>query len=100
MPALVSDQVFSRLLEDLLAERYAPGEKLPTQRTLAADLGVTMTSLREALKRLARARRARRARAPAAARRRLRRANPRRRLRGARADAARPRRAGRAPAGA
>jgi GntR family transcriptional repressor for pyruvate dehydrogenase complex len=50
--ALVSDQVFRSLLEALLSGRYAPGEKLPTQRALAADLGVTMTSLREALKRL------------------------------------------------
>src|SRR5438270_6926438 len=52
MPALVSDQVFRSLLEAALAGRYAPGEKLPTQRALAADLGVTMSSLREALKRL------------------------------------------------
>jgi GntR family transcriptional repressor for pyruvate dehydrogenase complex len=50
--ALVSDHVYRSLLEALLAERYAPGEKLPTQRALAADLGVTMGSLREALKRL------------------------------------------------
>ena len=50
--SLVSEQVFSALLEALLSGRYAPGEKLPTQRALAADLGVTMTSLREALKRL------------------------------------------------
>src|SRR3954463_16723282 len=49
---LVSDQVFGTLLEALLSGRYAPGEKLPTQRALAADLGVTMSSLREALKRL------------------------------------------------
>jgi GntR family transcriptional repressor for pyruvate dehydrogenase complex len=49
---LVSQQVFATLLEALLGGRYAPGEKLPTQRTLAADLGVTMGSLREALKRL------------------------------------------------
>jgi GntR family transcriptional repressor for pyruvate dehydrogenase complex len=52
MPRLVSDQVFRTLLEALLEGRYAPGEKLPTQRALAADLGVTMSSLREALKRL------------------------------------------------
>ena len=52
MPALVSDQVFRSLLEAVLAGRYEPGEKLPTQRALAADLGVTMSSLREALKRL------------------------------------------------
>src|SRR5205085_10254643 len=50
--ALVSDQVFRVLVEALLSGRYQPGEKLPTQRTLAADLGVTMGSLREALKRL------------------------------------------------
>ena len=50
--ALVSDHVFRAVLEAVLAGRYAPGEKLPTQRALAADLGVTMSSLREALKRL------------------------------------------------
>lgn len=49
---LVSDRVFAALLEALLNGRYVPGEKLPTQRALAADLGVTMGSLREALKRL------------------------------------------------
>jgi GntR family transcriptional repressor for pyruvate dehydrogenase complex len=49
---LVSEQVFRTLLEAILAGRYAPGEKLPGQRALAADAGVTMTSLREALKRL------------------------------------------------
>ncbi|HVE67271.1 MAG TPA: GntR family transcriptional regulator [Solirubrobacteraceae bacterium] len=49
---LVSEQVFGDLLESLLAGRYAPGERLPTQRALAADLGVTMSTLREALKRL------------------------------------------------
>lgn len=50
--SLVSEQVFARLLEAVLTESYAPGEKLPTQRALAADLGVTLSSLREALKRL------------------------------------------------
>ncbi|WP_354701798.1 HTH-type transcriptional regulator Mce2R [Paraconexibacter sp. AEG42_29] len=50
--SLVSEQVFATLLEALLAGRYAPGEKLPRQRELAADLGVTLGSLREALKRL------------------------------------------------
>ena len=48
----MSDRVFAQLLEGLLSGRYAPGEKLPTQRALAADLGVTMSSVREALKRL------------------------------------------------
>jgi GntR family transcriptional repressor for pyruvate dehydrogenase complex len=50
--SLVSDQVFRALCEDLLSGRYAPGEKLPTQRQLAADLGVNMASIREAVKRL------------------------------------------------
>jgi DNA-binding FadR family transcriptional regulator len=50
--SLVSDQVFRILCEDILAGRYAPGEKLPTQRRLAADFGVNMASVREAVKRL------------------------------------------------
>jgi GntR family transcriptional regulator, transcriptional repressor for pyruvate dehydrogenase complex len=50
--SLVSDQVFTTLLEAVLSGRYEPGEKLPRQRELAADLGVTLGSLREALKRL------------------------------------------------
>ncbi len=48
----VAGRVFTRLSEEILSGRYEPGEKLPTQRTLAAELGVTMTALREALKRL------------------------------------------------
>ena len=52
MGQLVSDRVFTQLLEAVLAGRYPVGEKLPRQRTLAAELGVTMSSLREALKRL------------------------------------------------
>jgi DNA-binding FadR family transcriptional regulator len=47
-----SDRVFAALLEAVVAGRYAPGEKLPGQRELAADLGVTLQPLREALKRL------------------------------------------------
>jgi GntR family transcriptional regulator, transcriptional repressor for pyruvate dehydrogenase complex len=50
--ALVSDRVFGELCEGILAGRYQPGEKLPTQRTLAAELGVNMASVREAVKRL------------------------------------------------
>lgn len=46
----VAGRVFTQLAEEVL--RYEPGEKLPTQRKLAAELGVTMTALREALKRL------------------------------------------------
>jgi GntR family transcriptional regulator, transcriptional repressor for pyruvate dehydrogenase complex len=48
----VSDQVFRILSREIFSGRYPPGELLPTQRTLAADLGVNMTSLREAVKRL------------------------------------------------
>ena len=50
--ATASDQVFGRLCEDILGGRYEPGEKLPTQRTLAAELGVNMAPVREAVKRL------------------------------------------------
>jgi GntR family transcriptional regulator, transcriptional repressor for pyruvate dehydrogenase complex len=49
---MVAGRVFSRLVEDVLSGRYEPGEKLPTQRTLAAELGVNMASVREAVKRL------------------------------------------------
>src|SRR3954469_22186280 len=50
---LVSEDVFRRLVEDILGGSYEPGEKLPTQRALAKDLGVNMESIREAVKRLA-----------------------------------------------
>ena len=46
------ERVFAALLDAVLGGRYAPGERLPAQRALAADLGVTMGSVREALKRL------------------------------------------------
>ena len=49
---LVSDDVFRRLTEEILGGVYEPGEKLPTQRALARDLGVNMASIREAVKRL------------------------------------------------
>ena len=48
----VPDQVFHGLAADVLAGRYAPGERLPTQRALAASLGVNMASVREGIKRL------------------------------------------------
>jgi DNA-binding FadR family transcriptional regulator len=50
--SLVSDQVFRVLAEEILSGRYEPGEKLPTQRTLAGELGVNMASVREGVKRL------------------------------------------------
>jgi GntR family transcriptional regulator, transcriptional repressor for pyruvate dehydrogenase complex len=46
------DQVFRRLVADVLSGRYAPGERLPPQRALAAELGVNMASVREGVKRL------------------------------------------------
>src|SRR2546428_3867336 len=50
--ASVPDLVLAELRDAILAGRYGPGERLPTQRTLAAELGVNMASVREALKRL------------------------------------------------
>jgi GntR family transcriptional repressor for pyruvate dehydrogenase complex len=46
------EQVFRQLVTAVLDGRYAPGDRLPPQRTLAADLGVNMASLREGIKRL------------------------------------------------
>ena len=46
------DQVFRRLVADVLSGRYAAGERLPTQRALAAELGVNLASVREGVKRL------------------------------------------------
>lgn len=48
----VPDRVFARLCEAILGGRYAPGERLPTQRALAADLQVNVATVREAVKRL------------------------------------------------
>jgi len=45
-------QVFRHLVGGILSGRYAPGEKLPPQRALAAELGVNMASVREGVKRL------------------------------------------------
>jgi DNA-binding FadR family transcriptional regulator len=44
-----------RLRGDVLAERYPPGSLLPPERELAATYGVTRTSLKHALVRLAQA---------------------------------------------
>jgi GntR family transcriptional regulator, transcriptional repressor for pyruvate dehydrogenase complex len=51
-PATVSDRVFGVLCEAIVSGSYTPGEKLPTQRALAADLGVNIGPVREAVKRL------------------------------------------------
>jgi GntR family transcriptional regulator, transcriptional repressor for pyruvate dehydrogenase complex len=46
------DQVFATLAGSILSGRYAPGDRLPTQRELARELGVNMASVREGIKRL------------------------------------------------
>jgi DNA-binding FadR family transcriptional regulator len=46
------DQVFAKLREAILTGSYEAGTRLPTQRALAADLGVNMATVREALGRL------------------------------------------------
>jgi len=48
----IPDHVFARLREAILSGHYRPGERLPPQRALAADLGVNMASVRAALARL------------------------------------------------
>jgi GntR family transcriptional repressor for pyruvate dehydrogenase complex len=48
----VPDQVFGRLCEAILGGQYQPGERLPTQRALAADLEVNIATVREAVQRL------------------------------------------------
>src|SRR3954470_17832123 len=48
----VPDQVFHRLAADVIAGRHAPGERLPTQRQLAAELNVNVATVREGIKRL------------------------------------------------
>ena len=46
------EQVFRSLAGDVLAGRYAPGDRLPPQRAIAAELGVNMATVREGIKRL------------------------------------------------
>ncbi len=46
----LSDQVTEQLKWLILEGRYAPGQRLPSERALAEELGVTRLTLREALK--------------------------------------------------
>lgn len=48
----VPDQIFESTCRAILGGQYAPGEKLPTQRRLAAEYGVNMATVREAVKKL------------------------------------------------
>jgi GntR family transcriptional repressor for pyruvate dehydrogenase complex len=50
--ASLPDLVFAELREAICSGRYAPGERLPTQRKLAAEMGVNLAAVREALGRL------------------------------------------------
>ncbi|MDQ3742138.1 MAG: GntR family transcriptional regulator [Actinomycetota bacterium] len=47
-----SQELFVVLRDEILAGHYAPGEKLPSQRTLAREYGLNATTVREAIKRL------------------------------------------------
>jgi GntR family transcriptional regulator, transcriptional repressor for pyruvate dehydrogenase complex len=51
-PTPVSGKVFSRLRKQILSGSLAPGEALPSERTLVDDLGVSRHAVREALRRL------------------------------------------------
>jgi DNA-binding FadR family transcriptional regulator len=51
-----SEELYVLLRDAILAGRYAPGEKLPPQRALAAESGLNATTVREAIKRLEQAR--------------------------------------------
>lgn len=44
--------VAARLMDEIRAGVWAPGDKLPTERALAGELGVSRSSLREALRAL------------------------------------------------
>ena len=50
--ATASEQLFARLRDAILSGQYAPGEKLPSQRALAAEYDLNATTVREAIKRL------------------------------------------------
>src|SRR3712207_9362895 len=47
-----SEELFRVLRDEILSGAYAPGEKLPPQRTLAREYGLNATTVREAIKRL------------------------------------------------
>lgn len=47
------DAVFKRLVVDIMAGRYLPGQSLPSERALSEQLDVSRSVLREALKRVA-----------------------------------------------
>ena len=48
----LSSQIHARLRGDILGGRYAPGDALPSERTLSEELETSRHAIREALKRL------------------------------------------------
>src|SRR3954447_25222432 len=48
----LSGQIYSRLRAEILSDRYAPGDALPSERRLSEDLEASRHGVREALKRL------------------------------------------------
>lgn len=51
-PKRVSDEIFEQIKNHILSGKLKPGEKLPPERELAINLGVSRPSLREALQKL------------------------------------------------
>jgi GntR family transcriptional repressor for pyruvate dehydrogenase complex len=51
-PPLASDAVHARIRGDILEGRLAPGDSVPSERSLSEELGVNRHAVREALKRL------------------------------------------------
>ncbi len=49
---VASDEVFDRLIDDILSGELVPGSTLPAERALATSFGVNRAVVREALKRL------------------------------------------------
>ena len=48
----LSEQVFDRIHKLIIAGGIKPGDRLPSERELAAELNVSNNTVREALKRL------------------------------------------------
>lgn len=51
-PKKISDEVYEQIKGIILSGKLKPGEKLPPERELAIELGVSRTSLREAIQKL------------------------------------------------
>lgn len=51
-PKKISDEVYLQIKELILSNQITPGSKLPPERELAAQLGVSRPSLREAIQKL------------------------------------------------